>query len=131
MKIDSVGCAHKTLVRAQPEAETVAEPGSEPGDTAEPASSEEPVQDARKVPGVVRLIEAGHFKGVADIRLRLNFADYLDGPEEFTPSENVPGKAYGKFLALYQSLLPPAEPESPSAEALPDADEHDSVDMNA
>lgn len=28
-------------------------------------------------PGVVRLLEAGHFKGVADVRLRINFFDEL------------------------------------------------------
>ena len=30
------------------------------------------------VPGVVRLLEAGHFKGVADVRLRINFHDQLE-----------------------------------------------------
>lgn len=32
---------------------------------------------ADKVPGVIRLLEAGHFKGVADLRLRINFHDQL------------------------------------------------------
>jgi len=32
---------------------------------------------ADKVPGVIRLLEAGHFKGVADVRLRINFQDQL------------------------------------------------------
>ena len=31
-----------------------------------------------KVPGVIRLLEAGHFKGVADVRLRINFHDQLE-----------------------------------------------------
>jgi hypothetical protein len=30
-----------------------------------------------KVPGVIRLLEAGHFKGVADVRLRINFHEQL------------------------------------------------------
>ncbi len=32
---------------------------------------------AENVPGVIRLLEAGHFKGVADVRLRINFQDQL------------------------------------------------------
>jgi len=34
-------------------------------------------RDSRAVPGVVRLLEAGHFRGVADVRLRINFFDEL------------------------------------------------------
>ena len=30
-----------------------------------------------KTPGVIRLLQAGHFKGVADVRLRINFHDQL------------------------------------------------------
>jgi hypothetical protein len=33
--------------------------------------------EAGRVPGVIRLLEAGHFKGVADVRLRINFFDEL------------------------------------------------------
>ena len=33
---------------------------------------------ADNVPGVIRLLEAGHFKGVADVRLRINFHDQLE-----------------------------------------------------
>lgn len=33
---------------------------------------------ADKIPGVIRLLEAGHFKGVADVRLRINFHDQLE-----------------------------------------------------
>ncbi len=46
----------------------------------EPADApilEEPTGDEGKVPGVIRLLEAGHFKGVADVRLRINFFDEL------------------------------------------------------
>lgn len=41
------------------------------------------VQDSRQIPGqekvkgVVRLLHEGHFKGVADIRLRINFHEQL------------------------------------------------------
>lgn len=35
-------------------------------------------EKADNVPGVIRLLEAGHFKGVADVRLRINFHDQLE-----------------------------------------------------
>lgn len=34
-------------------------------------------QTPEKTPGVIRLLEEGHFKGVADVRLRINFFDEL------------------------------------------------------
>ena len=48
-------------------------PGPEP-DTVPP-----PAEDAgtEKTRGVIRLLEAGHFRGVADVRLRINFFDEL------------------------------------------------------
>ena len=47
-----------------------------------PGSTEPPQPEARdteegKAPGVLRLLEAGHFKGVADVRLRINFFEQL------------------------------------------------------
>jgi hypothetical protein len=39
--------------------------------------SEDGPEKVSSVPGVIRLLEAGHFKGVADVRLRLNFFDEL------------------------------------------------------
>jgi hypothetical protein len=33
--------------------------------------------ESSNTPGVIRLLEAGHFKGVADVRLRINFFDEL------------------------------------------------------
>jgi len=33
--------------------------------------------DTEKTPGVIRLLQEGHFKGVADVRLRINFFDEL------------------------------------------------------
>lgn len=48
--------------------------GSAPGDT--PEIERENPHD-RKAPGVLRLLEAGHFKGVADVRLRINFFEEL------------------------------------------------------
>ena len=49
---------------------------SSPG-SADAPKSREPAGDEGKVPGVIRLLEAGHFKGVADVRLRINFFEQL------------------------------------------------------
>ncbi len=57
---------------------------------------------ANQARGVVRLLEQGHFKGVADVRLRLNFFDRLDHealPELRPPNGN--GRAYDKFVQMY------------------------------
>jgi hypothetical protein len=97
--------------------------GAEAPDTA--------VQQA-EAKGVLRLLLARHFRGVADVRLRINFAERLpdDMPALSTPKGN--GAAYAKFLAAYNDLfapaspageattepgegLPPAEPEAESA----------------
>ena len=39
--------------------------------------AEEPVNDADKTKGVLRLLQAGHFCGVADVRLRVNFHEEI------------------------------------------------------
>ena len=49
----------------------------EPADTGGQAIPEIPDADQGKAPGVIRLLEAGHFRGVADVRLRINFFDEL------------------------------------------------------
>jgi hypothetical protein len=41
------------------------------------APAPEAAQDSEKARGVLRLLEAGHFKGVADVRLRINFFEQL------------------------------------------------------
>ena len=67
----------------------------------EPTDGEE-TQEAR---GVLRLLQEGHFKGVADLRLRVNFAEELAGielPELSAPKGN--GKAYEKSLTIYQGM---------------------------
>ena len=86
-----------------------------------------------KAGGVVRkLNEGGHFNAVADVRLRISHFDNRDleriDPGELPDPEDVPGKAYEKFLAQYRDLYTasllltePAEPvaevpEEPAAE---------------
>ncbi len=76
-----------------------------------PDSTESDTQEAR---GVIRLLEEGHFKGVADIRLRINFAEELAGselPELSAPKGN--GRAYEKFLQIYRDMQGTDEVETP------------------
>ena len=40
------------------------------------AGSASPAEESR---GVIRLLQEGHFRGVADVRLRINFAEELQG----------------------------------------------------
>lgn len=63
--------------------------------------------------GVIRLLAAGHFHGVADVRLRTIFADELTAagielPEPSPPHGN--GRAYAKHLAAYNAARSPAPP---------------------
>lgn len=51
-------------------------PGPQPEPTPSPA--EEEASDSQdRAKGVLRLLEQGHFKGVADVRLRINFAEQI------------------------------------------------------
>jgi hypothetical protein len=42
-----------------------------------------------KVPGVIRLLQEGHFKGVADVRLRINFQEQLGAISAASQSEAI------------------------------------------
>lgn len=96
----------------------------EPPVADEPEPTEEETQEAR---GVLRLLQEGHFKGVADIRLRINFSEELADAQLAglsTPKGN--GKAYEKFLAIYQDMQGTDEaedvetPENPDPAETPD-----------
>ena len=55
--------------------------------------------------GVLRLLQEDHFKGVSDVRLRINNYDKIDKKELSNSQEpNVKGSAYGKFLDIYNEL---------------------------
>ena len=62
-----------------PTEETVPEPP-----VSEPLSVEEPPieQEEEELPGVIRNLLEGHYTGVADVRLRINFADVLAAIEQ-------------------------------------------------
>jgi hypothetical protein len=83
-----------------------------------------------KAKGVVRkLNEGGHFNEVANVRLRISHFDNPDlkpvNPDDLPDMENIPSKAYEKFLGQYQDKYEnwlagqsPAEPDVPA----PDSD---------
>jgi len=50
--------------------------------------------DGAKTRGVIRLLQEGHFKGVADVRLRINFFDELMGIQQ------------GKIQSAFQEAAP-------------------------
>lgn len=72
----------KGLETVQPVEESGRNQSVKPKDDVAP-SGEEATETAEK--GVIRLLLAGHFQGVADIRLRINFADELPPP----PTQNA------------------------------------------
>jgi hypothetical protein len=51
-----------------------------------------------RLPGVLRLLQEGHFKGVADVRLRINFHEQLQGLQGEALRERAPD-AVEAFLA--------------------------------
>lgn len=60
------------------------------------------VQDSSgQAQGALRLMKEGHFKGVADLRLRINFADQLQEPPPLG-EDSSKGAAYNRFLG-YQT----------------------------
>lgn len=65
------------------------------------AQSAEPLPNAPvnsdHLPGVIRLLQEGHFKGVADVRLRINFFEELQTLQE-TELRSAVGEAIPDFL---------------------------------
>lgn len=62
---------------------------------AEPESDVQQVNDSEQSKGVLRLLQEGHFRGVADVRLRINFHDELSALEteklQAAAEENISG----------------------------------------
>jgi len=99
----------------EPEPAEQASTGQEPGteQTAESSDSE----------GVIRLLQEGHFKGTADVRLRINFADKIAALEA-QQLQAVAGEKVEGILDTVNTILGAlvAEEQSPpvsNAEPLP------------
>ena len=71
---------------------------------AQAPSPTEPAHDGEKVPGVIRLLEAGHFQGVADVRLRINFFDELSARNAETTSTVAADEMNGLLETLDANL---------------------------
>jgi hypothetical protein len=80
MKVDGInepnGNAYG-LLKTKPEEEEPQEPQPQEAPAVEGRQTEE--DDG---PGVLELLQQGHFKGVADVRLRINFADEIAALEQ-------------------------------------------------
>jgi hypothetical protein len=109
MKIDAIGSGlhdHR-IVKSQKQenneetdgiSSSLAEPVEASNVTSEPGEVED--ESGGRAHGVLRLLQEGHFKGVADIRLRLNFADEIAALE----SENVKAASADGAPALSDSV---------------------------
>jgi len=108
---------------------------SEPADEQTPPPAEEvetgvvEQQDDEGAEGVLRLLMEGHFKGVADVRLRINFYEELQALQ----NQQMAGAAGEEIDGVVEAVdgvlgtLPPAEtPQEGAGEVLP---EEESLDM--
>ena len=105
---------------------------------AQPQASPQPSENEPEVTGtedgggkakgvISKLNEGDHFKGVAAVRLLISHFDNPDlekiDPNQLPDPQDVPGKAYEKFLEQYRSLYNASqvttEPEEPVAETPP------------
>jgi hypothetical protein len=66
-----------------------------PAEMTAPAAAPEP-ESEEKLPGVLRLLQAGHFKGTADVRLRISHFEAIQALE----SQNLQAVASGGFQSL-------------------------------
>ena len=97
MRIDGVGsnasAAAKALKHPKPAKEET------PAETTVPATAPE-TESEKKLPGVLRLLQEGHFKGVADVRLRISHFEAIQAME----SQHLQTAAAGGFESLNQSV---------------------------
>ena len=75
--------------------------------------AEDDDQDTDATRGVLRLLQEGHFKGVADVRLRINFFDELTAMEQ-NQTDQIVGEKIDGLLESVTSVLRSGElPETP------------------
>ena len=82
------------------------EPDGSQAAAVEPVNSKPPESDNQETKGVIRLLQEGHFKGVADVRLRINFFDELAGIE----AGELKAAAEGQIDAVLGVVEAAAEP---------------------
>ncbi len=70
-----------------------------------------PIDPPRRAHGLLRNLAAGHFRGVAELRHRMNFAEEIAAAGIKLPEPTLAkgsGKAYERLLAAYQAQTQPA-----------------------
>ncbi len=91
-----------------------------PEEPAQPTAPERPVGSG-EARGVIRLFEAGHFRGVADVRLRINFFDELQSrvsAARATALEEGADNVVGTVQSGVDELLTVAEPDAAARERI-------------
>ncbi|MFA9478240.1 hypothetical protein ACERK3_08015 [Phycisphaerales bacterium AB-hyl4] len=76
---------------------------SPPAESTERVATSEAGGDDRE-PGVVRLLREGHFKGVADVRLRMNFADHFTKSAAAEQQADIASTAENMLATLHDKL---------------------------
>ncbi|MHC5083111.1 MAG: hypothetical protein ACYTET_04135 [Planctomycetota bacterium] len=103
MQIDRVNPAHAAAMANAKQAKKT-EKAETPQETLTSQATEETEpekpQTQEKVKGVLRLLAEGHFKGVADVRLRINFHDEIQAME----TANLRETASGSFETFNGSI---------------------------
>jgi len=81
------------------------------------AETEPPEEESEKIPGVIRNLLKGHFKGVSDLRLRIVHAEKLQALEEAKLEEALENETgfMGDFDAKLSELLAFADAPDPAA----------------
>lgn len=116
---------HARSETSQPSAATTTEaPAQAPtGVTGTAENVQAPAEvKSEKQRGVIRLLANDHFKGVANLRLRMRFASELEAagvaPLDVSQLDvsSHPGRAYARLVEAYTALHAPAPEDAPVAE---------------
>lgn len=97
MRIDGISSNPAAAANALKHSKPAKDP--DPVESTEPVAAEQP-ESEEKLPGVIRLLQEGHFKGVADVRLRINHYEKLQALE----SQNLRSVAAGGFDGFNQTV---------------------------
>lgn len=106
MRVDSPGMSHANHHGMNPRGKSIRAEDSGASDAVRSAAGDAQTGSAgaSASKGVIRNLMEGHFKGVADLRLRINFADQIAALEERRQTEMV-GERTGDLLAQTREKL--------------------------
>lgn len=124
MRIEPPGRARGFLRAASQKDEVERDPDTATADSPEGELVEDGVEDTADggaEPGVIRLLRAGHFKGVADVRLRINFHDRIAALHAESAAETAEQRRTAASEAVngeVESLLTSGELSAEQTEAV-------------